>query len=103
MSEPIHYTWAQAVKCHDLLREPGRVSVDKAKFLATIEELHRQSELAHERFNISVKLVLERDEARKELVRVRALHRIELSEAVAEADKNATDQAVDMFGGKESF
>lgn len=73
-------TLAEALSATDILREPGRVSVDKAKLIAAMEELERERRLAVERFALTVRLRIERDEARKELVRVRAEHRMTIED-----------------------
>lgn len=59
---------------HDILREPGRVSVDKAELEALLVELYRERELAKERFEALVAMRLERDEARRERA-IMAVHR----------------------------
>jgi hypothetical protein len=75
---------------HDLLREPGRVSVDKAQLAAVLDELERERKLAVEQMALTVRLRMERDEARKELVRERARHLLEQAEQVIErADDSA--------------
>lgn len=69
---------------HDLLREPGRVSVSRAQLESALHDLDIERQLARSRGDQLAQLRLELDEARKELVRERARHRLEQAERVVE-------------------